>query len=261
MATSVTVLNIGAAAFNLGQIYNLPERHPQAQTIAQIPLLCFCLQLPEGIILIDAPACPEDVPAEFKLLNYIPPPPLAEQLAQHGIQPEDVRDVIITHAHWDHYNGLSREENGRFLPLFPHSRHIIHAADWHPESFETLEKQTLQVVEQHGLFTFIDEEMKPATDLTITPTPGETPGHQIIEWRADNQVHYFCGDLYHHPIEFEEPTLNVRWANAEQMLASKKIVLSQAAANGGFLYFSHIEGAYHITKEGERFVFHKQANP
>lgn len=253
-----TILNIGAAAFHLGPIYGLPEAHPQAQTVASIPLLCFCLRLPNGVLLVDAPACPEDIPPEFKLPNYTPPPPLLEQLAAHQIRPEDVRDVIITHAHWDHYNGLSYQENGRLRPIFPHARHIIHRADWNPETFGPLEKETLQVVEQHGLFTFIDGGMELNGDVAIIHTPGETPGHLIVEWRMDNQSHYFCGDLYHHPIEFDDPTRNVRWAEPKQMQASKMRLLKMASQSGGFVYFSHIEGVYRISNEDGRFRFQKQ---
>ncbi|MEM7113167.1 MAG: MBL fold metallo-hydrolase [Chloroflexota bacterium] len=257
---SVTILNLGAAAFRLGPIYGLPDDHPQAQEVSTIPLLCFCLHTEDCIVLVDAPACPEDVPEEFKLPNYTPPPPLLEQLAKLEVKPEDVREVVITHTHWDHYNGLTREENGCFLPLFPQARHILNRADWHPDSFGPLEKQTLQVIADNQLFTFIDSWMEPASDVVIIHTPGETPGHQIVEWRSENkQIHYFCGDLYHHPIEFDDPSLNVRWAEPKKMRESKEMLLKMASQNGGLVYFSHIEGVYRIRKEGERFVFERKA--
>jgi len=170
--TSITTLNLGTLSGNLGEFYALPDTHPQAGSTAELPLLSFCVVHQERVVLIDAPAMPG--PPEEQINQ---PPPLLTQLAKHQIAPAAVTDVIITHTHWDHYNGLSREENGHYRPAFPQARHILNAADWDPAGFGELEEQTLRMVEQHGLLTLITGRMALAEGLTIIPAPGETPGH------------------------------------------------------------------------------------
>lgn len=47
---------------------------------------------------------------EWKILNYLPPDS-AVRLA--GVQPEEVTDIVVSHAHWDHMGGID---------LFPKAR-------------------------------------------------------------------------------------------------------------------------------------------
>ena len=39
----------------------------------------------------------------FPMKDYLPPD---EAVAQAGVKPEDVTDIIITHGHWDHMGGI-----------------------------------------------------------------------------------------------------------------------------------------------------------
>lgn len=41
-----------------------------------------------------------------KLANYIKEVPAAEQLRQHGIPPDSIKTIFISHSHWDHISGL-----------------------------------------------------------------------------------------------------------------------------------------------------------
>ena len=115
------------------------------------------------------------------------------------------------------------------------------------------------MVDDHGLVTLIDGQMELADGITIIPMPGETPGHQIVELLIDDQTHYFCGDLFHDPIEFDDFSINVPWAEPVSMLASKRAMLSKAAENRGLLYFSHIDGVFQVHQQGDAFKFEKRA--
>jgi glyoxylase-like metal-dependent hydrolase (beta-lactamase superfamily II) len=61
-------------------------------------------------VLVDAGFHREDLVRRWKPVDYVLP---SEAVARAGVKPEDVNDVIITHVHWDHLDGID---------LFPKAR-------------------------------------------------------------------------------------------------------------------------------------------
>src|SRR5947207_13746347 len=54
-------------------------------------------------ILVDSGFYREQFFRQWKLKDYVRP---SEAVAQAGVKPEDITDVIITHMHWDHADGM-----------------------------------------------------------------------------------------------------------------------------------------------------------
>src|SRR5438477_264526 len=79
---------------------------------------------------LDEPPCLDRTRAPGALPGDQPPPDLPARLEEHGIRPAEVAHVVITHNHADHYNGTTREREGRVEPCFPHARHYLGRADW-----------------------------------------------------------------------------------------------------------------------------------
>ena len=51
---------------------------------------------------------------------------LLQSLAEKGVQPEDVTDVIITHLHFDHVGGTSYyDDRGNLQLQFPNATHYV----------------------------------------------------------------------------------------------------------------------------------------
>src|SRR5579859_6962104 len=61
-------------------------------------------------ILVDAGFYREQFFKQWKVENFVKP---SEAIAKLGLKPEDITDVIITHMHWDHADGMD---------LFPQAR-------------------------------------------------------------------------------------------------------------------------------------------
>ncbi len=51
-------------------------------------------------------------------------PRLPEQLATHGVPPEQIDMVVNTHLHFDHCGWNTRLVNGEAVPAFPNARYI-----------------------------------------------------------------------------------------------------------------------------------------
>lgn len=250
LTPTITTLNIGYLRADLSEMYGLPADHPSAGQVDELPMFCYHIALATRSVLVDAPAYEfTDAFADLAIPGRHAPP-LLDQLAGANIDATDVTDVIITHAHFDHYNGLTCFVDGRYVPAFPNARHYLGAGDWQPENFGQLEERTLQVVYQAGLLTLVDAPRDLGDGLFILPAPGESPGHQVLHLRAGGIEAYFSGDLYHHPLEFAEPARNVMWATADVMRASKAALIKRAAGSGALVFFAHIPGPCRVEWPG-----------
>ena len=248
----ITPFNIGRLRADLGLWYKLPPDHRYANRVEAFAILCYHVAWAGRSVLVDAAAYDFSLGGASMALPGPHPPPLGEQLAAAGADPGAVTDVVITHAHFDHINGLTRRVDGRYVPAFPNARHYLGAGDWDPPNFGALQINTLAVVEQHGLLSLVHGPLELAPGLDIVPAPGETPGHQLLHVKAGNVEAYITGDLYHHVLEFDEPGRNVYWAEPDTMRASKAMLMARAAASGATVYFAHIEGAWRV--EGGAWV-------
>ncbi len=99
---------------DLGQgIWSLPVPLPDSTLRYVVP---YALEVPGGLVLIDAGWDAEQ-----------PWNSLVSGLAAMGATPNDVRGVLVTHAHPDHY-GLAprvREISGAWVALHPADRHML----------------------------------------------------------------------------------------------------------------------------------------
>jgi len=76
-----------------------------------IAMMVWLLKAADGRnVLVDAGFHRADLVARWKPEQFMPP---SEAVAKFGVKPEDVTDVIVSHIHWDHLDGID---------LFPKAR-------------------------------------------------------------------------------------------------------------------------------------------
>ena len=61
-------------------------------------------------VLVDAGFYRDKFVQRWKPVDFTPP---AEAVARAGVKPEDVTDIIVSHVHWDHADGLDLFPNAR----------------------------------------------------------------------------------------------------------------------------------------------------
>jgi glyoxylase-like metal-dependent hydrolase (beta-lactamase superfamily II) len=258
---AVTVINIGELQADLTDWFNIPKQDWPAQYAPlytqqiRVPVQCIHVALPEASLLIDAGAY--DFPSDSSMLipGYQPPPALTSQLADIGVQPEMISHVIITHAHFDHYNGVTRPQDGQLLPTFPNARHYLARPDWERAELQTAlhqadspQSRTLGILFERGLLTLVDGNLDLGHGIEIVATPGESPGHQVARVRSAGQSLYCIGDLYHHPLEFEQVDWSVTWADLEANRASRQALIEAALAEEALIIATHIPTIYRLRQ-------------
>jgi glyoxylase-like metal-dependent hydrolase (beta-lactamase superfamily II) len=247
---TITIINIGDVQEDLNKWWeaSAQERVLHQALFAQparLPIQSVHIAVPGASILVDAGAY--DYPPDSPLLipGYTPPPDLLASLNETGIDPKTITHVIITHAHGDHFNALTAPEGSRRMPVFPNARHYLGRGDWeraqpalaNPDS---LESQTLGVLHARGQLELVNQETDVASGVRIIPAPGESPGHQVVRVQSGGQPLYCIGDLYHLPVELEQPLWTLPWNDGPTNQRSRAAFNERAVAENALLLATHI---------------------
>ena len=130
-------------------------------------------------------------------------------LADLGLQPGDVTDVVFTHLHLDHVGWATDHEQH---PVFGSATYRCSSADWNHF-----------MVEQRGIDPFgagytTDQLLEGATErfetwdgdgpllpgIDVRATPGHTPGSSVIVVSSGRERALLIGDVVHCPIQLVE---------------------------------------------------------
>lgn len=267
---TITVINTGNMMLKLSKVMNVPESEwrPRYSSVFEKPLpfpaQSVHIALPGASILVDANNYAISVPPGSPYLprNYQPPPSLLDQLLEKDIRPPDITHLVITHAHFDHYVGITVERDGQYLPTFPNAHCYLGRADWEDPEMQTSlqdpasdESRTFGVLHQHGLLELVEGNLALTQGVQIIAAPGESAGHQLVRVQSEGQTLYCLGDLYHHAVEVELPTWMATWANPETILPSRHSLVEAALAEHALLIAAHMPiGSLQRTPTGVTWV-------
>ena len=100
------------------------------------------------------------------------------------------------------------------------------------------------MLHQYRLLELVEGNRDLVPGVRMIAAPGETPGHYIVRVHSEGQTLYCLGDLYHHEVEFEQPTWMVHWIDQERNLKSRSALMEAALAEHALLLAAHIPIGY-----------------
>ena len=170
-------------------------------------------------------------------------PGLKAGLAHIGVTPSDITHVLITHAHFDHIAGLTVERDGVQVPRFANATVFLGRGDWenNPERDTPGSEAAVRLgcIERHGLLHLVDADETIAPEVTMIPSPGESPGHCIVRVSSQGETFYALGDLFHHTAEVEHLDWVAPWVDRPSMLRSREKLLVEAKQTSATLAYTH----------------------
>jgi glyoxylase-like metal-dependent hydrolase (beta-lactamase superfamily II) len=184
---------------------------------------------------------------------------LLTALEELAITPKDVTDVIITHAHGDHFMGCTVERGGARVPAFPAARYLMLKQEWNPEGRDPASTYMLHfpVLKSAGVLKLVEGRFEVAPGITIVPAPGESPGHAMVRFGSEGEVAYFLGDLFHDVAEVAHQDWVWSGRDVEKMIASRRALADAAMREKAVLVAAHIPfpgtGRIVQTAEGQRW--------
>ena len=269
--TEIRIINIGDIVFTLKEQENVPESEwrPKYSELFERKLL-----FPSQSVLFSSPGSEKvlvdagDYYWSFKDStwippNYVPPPSLAAQLESNGVAPEEIKHVIITHAHFDHYSGVTtKKKHNEYMPTFPEAKYYLGQADWkdprtqkelqNPGSKDSL---TLGVLDKQGMLELVHDKKTVTKNIEIIPSPGESPGHQIVKFLSSGGEALYClGDLFHHPVEIENISWMAPWDDPEINIDSRRKLIEAALKEDALLLAAHMDLGK-LWKDGPKVRF------
>jgi glyoxylase-like metal-dependent hydrolase (beta-lactamase superfamily II) len=193
--------------------------------------------------------------------------PYIEKLAAAGVKPEDIDMVMCTHLHVDHVGWNTKLDNGRWVPTFPNAKYVWSKTDF--DHFSALDRDpekpaiggamrdSVYPIVEAGLAQMVDGTETIEEHLSLTPAPGHSPGHVLINLTSQGKQAYFSGDIIHHMIQVYHPAWNsFACADQPKARASRRMTLEKSAGSGALLLPQHFGAPHlcHVDHKGDGFV-------
>ncbi len=195
---------------------------------------------PEGWMLVDPGLEPAWIRGEEDLEFQPPESGLRQQLAERGLEPGEIGDVVLSHLDGDHASGLYDDEAEG--SLFPGARvHVQRRAlDWWEHRFRSkrrvryLHRRVFDALLACEDLVIHEGTGAPARGILLRQTDGHTPGHQVTLVGEERPL-VLGGDLLSTRASFREGVVADADHDAETADRQRRELLSEPAS-GWFLY-------------------------
>ena len=213
----------GDPALLIGATEEQKEKYlPDGKLNSQI--LAFYVKIPGREILFD---------------TGLPNGNIAKRLSENGIKPEDVKIILLTHLHPDHFGGLVK--NGK--ATYPNAEVYVSKIE---RDYWVNDVKNENVIKALGLyekklhlFEFNDEVFDGVKAIDAS---GHTPGHTVFEIKADGEELLIVGDIMHFiDIQLPVPDISVKYdVDPDKARETRKKILNYAAENNVKIAGMHI---------------------
>ena len=187
---------------------------------------------------------------------------LLKGLAEKGIAPEDITDVIVTHLHFDHVGGATYYDGNELKLTFPNATCHVQGEQWywanHPSDKDRASymPENFKPIEEAGKLHELDGpgELFPGIDVLVMY--GHTAGMQLPKISDGKTTLLYCADLMPTASHIPLPFIMGYDNNPLITLEEKKRILPQAVKENWILVFEHdpfrAAGTVEETEKGFR---------
>ena len=131
-------------------------------------------------VLVDTGFDDHDMAKQWRIRDHVAP---VAQLAKLGIEPSEVTDVVLTHAHWDHVGGLAPYTDATIWMQEKEYRHALSTVSRsvpHAKGMRWADVELLLEAEAESRLKLINGERELAKGVTMTLGGAHTPGFQYV---------------------------------------------------------------------------------
>ena len=190
---------------------------------------------------------------------------LLASLRQAGINPDQIDDVICTHAHIDHVGGLASATGKRY---FRNATVHLSKADY---DFWTDEKKLTgdlkpfiaharqNLLPYKNRLKFVEDGKDVVPGVQAMAAPGHTVGHTIFVIKSENAALVFIGDTTHHQILLtERPRTEFAYDTDPKLAVQTRLKVFDMLTKDKLPFVAYHfpwPGVGHIARQGDGFRF------
>ena len=155
--------------------------------------------------------------------------------------------------------------NGKWVPTFPNARYLMGEIEfnhWHGGASRggydqaAVMADSVMPVFDAGLVDLVDTQHKLCDEVSLTPTPGHTPGHVSVMIESRGERALITGDFLHHPCQFAHP----EWSSAPDddpplAIETRRSMYQRLADEPVLVIGTHFATptAGYLKKDGDRY--------
>lgn len=234
------------------------KKHNLASDVLTPPCNVTLMRRDDRVILFDVGSGPDFAPNAGELLA---------SLDTLGVRPEDVTDVIFSHAHPDHLWGLLDDFDD---PLFAQASYMMGRVEFdywmNPNtvseigearaSFAVGAQRRLAMIAEN--MTFFEDGDEVIHGVAARATFGHTPGHMAFEVRDGSTSVMILGDcIGNHHVAFEQPAwISGSDQDGDTAVKTRLSLLDQLASDNTRVIGFHLPGgAGYVDKTADGYAF------
>ena len=176
---------------------------PDAQNRIPLSMRCLLLVGDDRVILVDTGVGDTFEGTEYQDLYAVDhdTATLEGSLRDHGISPSDVTDVVLTHLHFDHCGGSTRQTETGPAPTFPNATYHVQERHWdwasnpNPKEKGSFLSETFAPIEDAGQLHLVDGSGLLLPHVEVSLVHGHTEAQQIVKVHDDATTLVYVADL------------------------------------------------------------------
>jgi len=185
---------------------------------------------------------------------------LPEQLAQHGVRPEQIDLVINTHLHFDHCGWNTRRVDGKVIPTFPNARYVVQRGELEHAKRPTERDRASYIpdnflpVEAAGQWWLLEGDREVAPGVELIRVPGHTRDMQCVRLSGGGKTAFSFVDLVPTTAHLPYPWIMAYDLYPLTTLENKKKWIPVVAHEGWLALFGHdpqVPAAYLRERDGK----------
>ncbi len=211
--------------------------------LALVPLL---IETPTRKILVDTGFGPRLGKRERKIFGLGDDSGVVAALRSHGVTPEQIDLVVLTHLHMDHAGGAVAKSGDALVPAFPNARYIAHELEWMeghaPNAMNAAAYRLDDFVplDEAGVLDIIkDDAMSLGEGVSVVRTGGHCAGHLIVTITGDGETAVYPADLIPTRHHLRAPYTAGVDVYPLEVIERKGELLRDAAEGGWILILDH----------------------
>jgi len=173
------------------------------------------------------------------------PDNLHNSLKNNGLDERNISMVILTHLHFDHCGGSTRNEGGKIVPTFPNARYFVQEAEWNEalnpnrRSRASYLPENFLALKEAGQLELLNGSVEILPGIELIHTGGHTRGMQIVKISSGSQTALFWSDMI--PTRGHIPVPYIMGYDLYPLdsMEQKEKLLRQAIAEGWISFLEH----------------------